>query len=145
VRTIRAGLFNKRVEEVVLHATVVDEWGHLVTSLDRGAFSVFVNGVPEPITSFHREAVPVAKGIVIDIPARCGTNGNQAVLSLIRASHPPDEIFVVNFSQTPYLDQDFTSDISCSRRPCIRSRRGAAPLFTTRWLRPRSICKIIPT
>jgi VWFA-related protein len=35
---------------------------------------------------------------------------NQAVLNLIRASNPKDEIFVVNFSQNYYLDQDFTSD-----------------------------------
>jgi VWFA-related protein len=35
---------------------------------------------------------------------------SQAVLNLIRASNPKDEIFVVNFGTQPYLDQDFTSD-----------------------------------
>jgi Ca-activated chloride channel family protein len=35
---------------------------------------------------------------------------NKAVLNLIRASNPEDEIFVVNFGQNYYLDQDFTSD-----------------------------------
>jgi Ca-activated chloride channel homolog len=33
-----------------------------------------------------------------------------ALQKLIAASNPQDEFFVVNFSDTPYLDQDFTSD-----------------------------------
>ena len=44
--------------------TVVDERRHLVPYLDRGAFSVFENGAPQAITSFRREDVPVAMGIV---------------------------------------------------------------------------------
>jgi Ca-activated chloride channel homolog len=107
-------VFKKQVQEVVLHATVADETGHLVTSLDRTAFSVRVNNVPEPITSFRQEDVPVALGIVIDNSGSMRDKRekvNQAVLNLIRASNPQDEVFVVNFSQTPYLDQDFTSDV----------------------------------
>ncbi len=37
---------------------------------------------------------------------------NQAVLNLIRASNPQDELFVVNFTDKYYLDQDFTSDVN---------------------------------
>jgi len=36
---------------------------------------------------------------------------NDAVLNLIRASNSQDQVFVVNFGQNPYLDQDFTSDV----------------------------------
>ena len=50
----------------MFHATVVDAQRHLVPSLDRSAFSVFEDGTPQTITSFHREDVPVAMGIVID-------------------------------------------------------------------------------
>jgi Ca-activated chloride channel homolog len=126
-------VFRKQVQEVVLHATVVDESGHLVTSLDRGAFSVSVNGVPEPITSFHREDVPVAMGIVIDNSGSMRDKRekvNQAVLNLIRASNPQDEIFVVNFSQTPYLDQDFTSDVRLLQTALHQvSTRGSTALY----------------
>ena len=69
----------------------------------------------EPITSFRREDVPVAMGIVIDNSGSMRDKRakvNQAVLNLIRASNPQDEIFVVNFGQNPYLDQDFTSDVN---------------------------------
>jgi len=106
-------VFKKEVEEVVLHATVTDAAGHLVTQLDRGAFSISQNGIQQTITSFRREDIPVAIGILIDNSGSMRDKRakvNSAVMNLIRASNPSDEIFVVNFGQTPYLDQDFTSD-----------------------------------
>ena len=106
-------VFKKEVEEVVLHATVTDPAGRLVTQLDRNAFSISQNGIPQVITSFRREDIPVAIGILIDNSGSMRdkrTKVNNAVMNLIRASNSADEIFVVNFGQTPYLDQDFTSD-----------------------------------
>jgi Ca-activated chloride channel family protein len=126
-------VFKKQVQEVVLHATVVDEAGHLVTSLDRNAFSIFVNGVPEPIRSFRREDVPVAMGIVIDNSGSMRDKRervNQAVLNLVRVSNPQDEIFVVNFGQVPYLDQDFTSDTGLLQTALYQvSARGTTALY----------------
>jgi VWFA-related protein len=121
------------VQEVVLHATVVDEYGRLVTSLDRSAFYVYQNGQPEAITSFRREDVPVAIGIVVDNSGSMRDKRakvNQAVLNLIRASNAQDEVFVVNFSQTPYLDQDFTSDVSLLQTALHQvSSRGSTALY----------------
>jgi Ca-activated chloride channel family protein len=126
-------VFKKQVQEVVLHATVVDDAGHLVTSLDQSAFSVSVNGVSEPITSFRREDLPVAMGIVIDNSGSMRDKRekvNQAVLNLIRISNPQDEIFVVNFSQKPYLDQDFTSDVNLLQAALHQvSTRGSTALY----------------
>ena len=107
-------VFKKQVEEVVLHATVVDDTGRLAAHLDRNDFSVTEGGSPQAITGFRREDVPVAIGIVIDNSGSMRDKRgkvNQAVMNLIRASNPQDEIFVVNFAQTAYLDQDFTSDV----------------------------------
>jgi VWFA-related protein len=126
-------VFKKQVQEVVLHATVVDEQGRLVTSLDKTAFTVFQNGVPEPLTSFRREDVPVALGIVIDNSGSMRDKRaqvNEAVLNLIRASNPQDEVFVVNFGQKPYLDQDFTSDVGLLRAALRQtSTRGSTALY----------------
>jgi Ca-activated chloride channel homolog len=126
-------VFKKQVQEVVLHATVADQTGRLVTSLDRRAFSVYVNNVPEPITSFRREDVPVALGIVIDNSGSMRDKRekvNQAVVNLIRASNPQDEVFVVNFNQTPYLDQDFTSDVNLLQTALHQvSSRGSTALY----------------
>ena len=106
-------VFRKKVEEVVLHAVVVDQQNNLISDLGRSGFQVYEDGKAQQITSFHQEHVPVALGILIDNsgsmrPKREAVN--QAALNLIRSSHPQDEIFVVNFGEEYYLDQDFTND-----------------------------------
>lgn len=126
-------VFKKEVQEVVLHATVVDDQRHLVTNLDRPAFTVFEDGVRQATTSFHRDDVPVAMGIVIDNSGSMREKRNkvnEAVLNLIRASNPNDEIFVVNFSQDSYLDQDFTSDINLLQQALRKvSAQGSTALY----------------
>ena len=37
---------------------------------------------------------------------------NAAALALVRASNPEDEVFVLNFKDTPELTQDYTNDIA---------------------------------
>jgi len=126
-------VFKKEVQEVMLHATVVDEQRRLVTNLDKSAFTVFEDGVPQVTTSFHRDDVPVAMGIVIDNSGSMREKRdkvNQAVLNLIKASNPNDEIFVVNFSQDSYLDQDFTSDINLLQQALHKvSAQGRTALY----------------
>lgn len=126
-------VFKTQVREVILHATVVDEQRRLVTNLDRPAFTPFENGVPQATTSFRREDVPVALGVVIDNSGSMRENRakvNQAVLNLIRAGNPKDQSFVVNFSQDSYLDQDFTSDIDLLQHALQKvSTQGRTALY----------------
>jgi len=126
-------VFKKQVQEVVLHAIVVDDQRRLVTNLDRPAFTAFEDGVPQATTAFHRDDVPVALGIVIDNSGSMREKRdkvNQAVLNLIRASNPRDETFVVNFSQDSYLDQDFTSDVSLLQQALQKvSTKGSTALY----------------
>jgi VWFA-related protein len=126
-------VFKKQVQEVVLHATVVDETGHMVTGLDRSAFTVYQNGQPEAITSFRREDVPVAIGIVIDNSGSMRDKRarvSRAVMNLIRASNPEDEVFLVNFGQVPYLDQDYTSNPNLLEAALRQtSTRGSTALY----------------
>jgi Ca-activated chloride channel family protein len=108
-------VFRKQVEEVVLHATVVDQQNNLVPNLGSNGFQVYEDGKLQQITSFHQERVPVALGILIDnsgsmLPKRAAVN--HAALNLIHSTNPQDEIFVVNFGEEYYLDQDFTNDES---------------------------------
>jgi VWFA-related protein len=111
-----SGVFviRKDVDEVLLHATVVDDRQHIVTNLDRNAFTVFEDGKPQSIVSFRHEDIPVAMGIVIDNSGSMREKRakvNQAALNLVRSSNPQDEVFVVNFNDEYYLDQDFTNDL----------------------------------
>ncbi len=124
-------VFKKEVEEVVLHATVVDQKQRLVTGLPKGAFVVYEDGKPQRITSFRHEDVPVSLGIVIDNSGSMRDKRsavNQAALNLVRASNPQDEVFIVNYNDEYYLDADFTSDISKLKEGLehIESRGGTA-------------------
>src|SRR5271156_6733406 len=124
-------VFKKEVEEVVVHATVIDDKNHLVTTLDRGAFSVFENNQPQTIASFRHEDVPVAMGIVIDNSGSLREKRdkvNRAALNLVRSSNPQDQVFVVNFNDEYYLDQDFTSNINKLREALekVEARGGTA-------------------
>ena len=123
--------FKKQVEEVVLHATVTDDKQRLVSGLRQGDFAVFEDGKPMAITSFHQEDIPVSIGIVIDNSGSMRDKRqkvNQAALNLVRASNPQDELFVVNFNDEYYLDQDFTSNINQLKEGLdhIESRGGTA-------------------
>jgi Ca-activated chloride channel homolog len=107
-------VFRKDVDEVLLHATVVDDRQHIVTSLDKTAFTVFEDGKEQNIISFRHEDIPVAMGIVIDNSGSMREKRakvNQAALNLVRSSNPQDEVFVVNFNDEYYLDQDFTNNL----------------------------------
>lgn len=107
-------VFRARVEEVVLHATVYDDHDHMVTNLDKSAFQIFEDGVPQTITSFRREDIPVAVGIVIDNSGSMRDKRpavNQAAVNFVRSSNPQDQVFIVNFNDEYYLDQDFTSSV----------------------------------
>jgi Ca-activated chloride channel homolog len=119
------------VEEVVLHATVFDDKQRFVTSLDKAAFTVYEDGHPQTITSFHKEDIPVSMGIVVDNSGSMREKRqkvNAAALNLVRASNPDDEVFVVNFNDEYYLDQDFTANINKLKEALekIEARGGTA-------------------
>jgi len=126
-----AYVFRKEVDEVTLHATVVDDRNRLVTNLDRGAFSVFEDGQPQKIVSFRREDIPVAMGIVIDNSGSMRDKRpavNAAAIDLVRSSNPQDKVFVVNFNEEYFLDQDYTSQVPKLKDALerIESRGGTA-------------------
>jgi Ca-activated chloride channel homolog len=115
----------------VLHATAMDDKNHLVTTLDKSAFSVFENNQLQTLTSFRHEDVPVAMGIVIDNSGSMREKRdkvNKAALNLVRSSNPQDQVFVVNFNDEYYLDQAFTSDINKLREALekVEARGGTA-------------------
>src|SRR5579863_9169063 len=126
-------VIRKDVDEVLLHATVVDDKQRIVTNLDRSAFTVSEDGKPQTIVSFHHEDIPVAMGIVIDNSGSMREKRakvNQAALNLVRSSNPQDEIFVVNFNDEYYLDQDFTNDLLKLKEALEKiDARGGTSLF----------------
>lgn len=125
--------FRKDVEEVILYATVVDPRNRVVNNLDRSAFSVYEDGQPQQITSFRREDIPVSLGILIDNSGSMRNKRpavNQAALNLVRASNKQDEVFIVNYNDEAYNDQDFTSDINLLKEGLERvEARGGTAMY----------------
>jgi Ca-activated chloride channel family protein len=125
--------FRSQVNEVTLSATVLDSRRHLVTNLAPANFAVYEDNQPQQITSFKREDIPVSIGIVVDNSGSMRTKRaavTKAVLNLIQASNPQDEVFVVNFNDDPYLDQDFTNKLSPLREALDRvDSRGGTALY----------------
>lgn len=124
-------VFHAEAREVTLHATVVDDKNRLVTNLDKGAFAVFENNQPQQIKTFSHEDLPVAIGIVIDNSGSMRDKRmevNKAAINLVKASNPDDQVFVVNFSDEYYLDQEFTSDVKKLQTALehVESRGGTA-------------------
>jgi VWFA-related protein len=124
-------VFRTEAREVTLHATVVDERNRLITNLTKDDFTVFENGKPQKINHFHPEDFPVAVGIVIDNSGSMREKRdavNKAAIDLVKASNPNDQVFVVNFNDEYYLDQEFTSDVSKLQAALehVESRGGTA-------------------
>ena len=116
---------------VVLHASVVDGKGNLITTLQKDDFKVFENQVPQQVKVFRREDVPVSMGLIIDNSGSMRDKRKKveaAALALVKASNAQDEVLVVNFNDEAYEDVPFTNDIKKMEEGLtkIDSRGGTA-------------------
>lgn len=126
-------VFRKEVDEVTLHATVVDDKNHIVANLDRADFTVYEDGQPQKITSFRHEDIPVAVGIVIDNSGSMRDKRpavNAAAINFVKSSNPQDKVFIVNFNEDFFLDQDYTAAIPKLKDALERiEARGGTALY----------------
>jgi Ca-activated chloride channel homolog len=107
-------VFHAETRLVVLHASVVDRDGKLVTNLPQKAFRVYENGVEQQMRIFRREDVPVSLGLVIDNSASMKPRRDQvegSSLNLVKVSNRADQVFIVNFNDEAYLDTPFTNSL----------------------------------
>ena len=89
------------------------------------------NDVLQPIKIFKREDVPVSLGLIIDNSGSMRDKRlkvESAALALVKESNPEDEVFIVNFNDEAFLDQDFTNNIKDMQQGLtkIDSRGGTA-------------------
>jgi Ca-activated chloride channel homolog len=115
--TKEAGRYTLREDafEVRLNATVLDSSGKSVQTLDKDAFHVYEDGVPQTIASFRHEDLPVSLGLLIDSSGSMYDKRaavDKASVDFVKLSNPEDEEFLVDFSWEAFIDQDFTNDIS---------------------------------
>lgn len=122
------------VQLVSVTATVEDEQGHPVTNLKQEDFEVFEDGVRQQIAVFHNdENIPVSLGIVFDTSGSMvdKIEGVQdAVLHFIQTTNPDDDIFLLRFSSSIRIAQEFTDDRKRLKRAVGSLHpRGATALY----------------
>ena len=102
------------VELVSSNATVTDREGRAVTGLRKEDFTVLEDGVLQEIAVFHDdEHIPVSIGIIFDTSGSMvdKIEGVQdAAIHFANTTNPEDDIFLIRFSSTVSLVQDFTND-----------------------------------
>ena len=100
--------------EVRLNVSVLDANARSVQTLGQDAFHIYEDGVPQTISSFRHEDLPVSIGLLIDSSGSMYDKRaavDKASVDLIRLSNPKDEEFLVDFSSEAFIDQDFTTSI----------------------------------
>lgn len=126
-------VFRSDTRLVVLHASVIDNKGRLITNLKQDAFKVFENGQEQKLHTFRQEDVPVSLGLIVD---NSGSMRNKrqkveaAALAMIKASNPQDEVMVVNYNDEAYEDVPLTSDVKKMEEGLSRiDARGGTAMY----------------
>jgi VWFA-related protein len=89
------------VELVILDASVTDAKGGSVSGLERDDFRVYEDNKLQFIKYLSHADIPVTIGLVVDNSGSMRPKRSEVVaaaLTLIRASNPRDEVFVLNFN-----------------------------------------------
>jgi Ca-activated chloride channel homolog len=102
-------------EVVVLHVRVTDPLSHAVLDVPQSSFRVLEDGVPQTITRFSKEQIPVSYGLVIDNSGSMRSQLSEvihAAVRIVNSNQPGDDAFLVRFisSDKVQIVQDTTSD-----------------------------------
>lgn len=103
-----------RVDLVDLAVSVVGKDGDTVEGLTQNNFQVLEDNVPQEITLFKHEDIPLSMGLVVDSSGSMRNKNEKvhsAALSFVKESNPDDETFIVAFDDMAWLQQDFTGSL----------------------------------
>jgi VWFA-related protein len=125
------------VDVALFNLTVLDNHGKTVTGLTAEDFHISEDGREQKVKIFQPEDSPATVGLVID---NSGSMGNKraevvtAALAFANASHPDDEIFIVDFNQRAWLalpdSMAFTGDPNELRKALLATRvEGTTALY----------------
>jgi len=126
--------FSSNVDVVNLNVTATDSANHIVGDLAQPDFQVYEDGVPQQLTVFAHESVPLSIAVMLDVSSSMQPRlrtAQDAALRLVHALAPQDDAEVIAFNQRTAVLQDFTSDQD-KLEAAIRSTtaNGATALYT---------------
>jgi len=120
------------VELVLVPVSVEDGDGKLIPGMQKEDFQLLEEGVPQAITYFSSDPIPLSAVILIDRSTDAGTQNllKETLLSLIESFSPFDEVAVFQFEHTTDKVQDFTSNKDELFKAFDKiTLKGAAPGF----------------
>ncbi|MEE8199538.1 MAG: VWA domain-containing protein [Candidatus Acidoferrales bacterium] len=105
------------VDLVLVPVTVTDPYNRLVTGLQKEHFILKEDGVPQEILYFSTEDAPLSLGLVFDVSDSMNSSNKldratKAAVQFLQTANPQDEFILVQFSDTPQLLTDFTSNVA---------------------------------
>lgn len=99
---------------VALTITVTDPEGRHISGLDKSAFTIYDDKVPQQITYFSDLDAPVSLAIIFDTSKSMSgekiNRARQALARFIETTHREDEYFLISFSDRARLLLDKTRD-----------------------------------
>ncbi len=111
----QGGVIKLGTDLVLLDVTVVDTSNSPVMDLKKNQFQVYEDKVPQEVTFFSREEVPVSVVFAIDTSGSMRPKLDtviKASTNLVKDSKPDDELAVIEFKDQPELLEEFTNDIN---------------------------------
>ena len=117
--------FRGGVELINVTATVTDDDGRFVSGLRKEDFTVFEDGIPQEVTCFSNDRVPVSLGVLLDASGSMTRDKMSAARSAIdRFIYDllggDDELFFLEFANRPNLVQEWTTNRRAISRAVVR-------------------------
>ena len=111
--TPRQPVFGTGIEVINLNVSVTDGRGHYVTDLKKDDFKVFEDGVPQDLSIFSHEDVPISLVLMIDTSASMDeklSTARAAAVRFVGTLRPQDNAQIMQFNDRTTILQDFVSD-----------------------------------
>jgi VWFA-related protein len=113
--------------EVLLPVTVRDKTGQFVTDLKAEDFTVYEDGVQQPITSFALKRMPVHVVLLIDTSSSVASeleSFKTTAYNFIAQLDPSDQVSIITFHDKVELVQDWTANRGLLKRALNRIQPG---------------------
>jgi len=107
--------YEVKVELVSVFATVQDPDGNLATDLKKDDFIIYDNGIPQAISRFSKEYLPLSVLILLDTSASMAgqklKNARKSLTQFIKRLNRGDEAMLMTFNTRPRILHPFTINL----------------------------------
>ncbi len=103
------------VDLVLVNVSVTDSSHRQVPGLSKEHFQIWEDKIEQQVQYFSAEDVPLSAGIIFDISGSMREKlpaARAAASTFLRMGAPDDEFLLIEFSNSPQVEQNFTTDIT---------------------------------